>query len=1044
MRRLTPVSLLACLAVGLMLGSGYAFAAGDRPAAVASVQPVAPAVVAPGDVDPNCVVTDGNVYAIGPDGSGGAYIGGAFSQVGTPTGGYIPIDAATGKAKGTFPKVAGTVSAIASDGAGGFYVGGTFSGVGGLARDNIAHVLANGTVDPTWNPGVNGPVLAIATSGTTVYVGGQFLEAGGKLRWFMAALDASPGSTGTATAWDPHPNAIVDALAVSGNTVYAGGTFSTIGGQTRSCVAALGSLTGTATAWQPDANFGVNALVASGTTVYVGGYFTNVGGQPRNHIAALDASAASTGTATNWYPTLIGNSVNALSVSGSVIYVGGDFTFIGGQPRTSIAAVDPSTGLATAWHPDANGSVSVLYRSGTTVYAGGAFTSVGGKSRNRIAALDASAASTGTATAWDPDANGAVNAFAVSGTTVYAGGAFTFIGGGVARNNIAHVLASGAVDPAWDPSASGDVNALAVSGSTVYAGGAFTTVGGRSKDYLAALDASAGSTGTATNWNPSPTGVVNALAVSGSTVYAGGDFGFIGGQPRSRIAGLGSSTGTATTFNPGANALVRALVVSGTTVYVGGDFTWVSGKGRRYIAALDASTGSTGAATAFDPSADTSVRALAVSGSTVYAGGIFTSIGGQPRKYIAALDASAGSTGTATSWDPGPSDIVYALAVSGPTVYAGGNFLSIGGQPRNHIAALDASGMTTGAATAWNPNAGVTVRTLAVSGSTLYAGGPFTFIGGQPQSHLARFPTPDTIPPGPVTNLSATPGDGQVALTWVNPASDYAKTRVLRSTSSFATTATPTGGQTQVFDAAGTAVTDTGLTNGQRCYYTAFACDAAGNWSVPATIMATPTAPPDTTPPGPVTRLAAYPGNRQAALAWSNPATDYAATRILRSTAGFATAPTATATQSQVYEGTARTLAQTGLVNARTYYYTAFARDAAGNWSSRAIVTARPAAKATLSRPLLSVKTPRRGRFFTISGTIRPAHLASAKVTLSIYLKVGKRYRLKRTVTASVAAKATTYRAKLKLAAGTYYVVARHKDANHLLSTSARRYFLVR
>ena len=53
------------------------------------------------------------------------------------------------------------------------------------------------------------------------------------------------------------------------------------------------------------------------------------------------------------------------------------------------------------------------------------------------------------------------------------------------------------------------------------------------------------------------------------------------------------------------------------------------------------------------------------------------------------------------------------------TVYAGGKFTSIGGQPRNYIAALDA----TGAATNWNPNANAEVNALALGGSTVYAGG---------------------------------------------------------------------------------------------------------------------------------------------------------------------------------------------------------------------------------------------------------------------------------------------------------------------------------
>ena len=41
----------------------------------------------------------------------------------------------------------------------------------------------------------------------------------------------------------------------------------------------------------------VETLMLSGSTVYVGGEFTSVGGQQRNRIAALDAQA---GIATGW------------------------------------------------------------------------------------------------------------------------------------------------------------------------------------------------------------------------------------------------------------------------------------------------------------------------------------------------------------------------------------------------------------------------------------------------------------------------------------------------------------------------------------------------------------------------------------------------------------------------------------------------------------------------------------------------------------------------------------------------------------------------
>lgn len=54
-----------------------------------------------------------------------------------------------------------------------------------------------------------------------------------------------------------------------------------------------------------------------------------------------------------------------------------------------------------------------------------------------------------------------------------------------------------------------------------------------------------------------------------------------------------------------------------------------------------------------------------------------------------------------------------APPASPPVEYVGGIFTSIGGQPRNRIAAIDA---TTGLATAWKANADNWVQALAVSG----------------------------------------------------------------------------------------------------------------------------------------------------------------------------------------------------------------------------------------------------------------------------------------------------------------------------------------
>ncbi|MGY1773490.1 GDSL-type esterase/lipase family protein [Blastococcus sp. SYSU D00813] len=92
--------------------------------------------------------------------------------------------------------------------------------------------------------------------------------------------------------------------------------------------------------------------------------------------------------------------------------------------------------------------------------------------------------------------------------------------------------------------------------------------------------------------------------------------------------------------------------------------------------------------------------------------------------------------------------------------------------------------------------------------------------------------TPDTTAPSVPTSLSATPGDGQVALSWAASTDNVGVTgyRVRRGGSLIAS---PTG----------TSYTDTGRTNGTQYSYTVSAVDAAGNESAQTSaVTATPVA----------------------------------------------------------------------------------------------------------------------------------------------------------------------------------------------------------
>ncbi len=596
-----------------------------------------------GSVDPSWNPNaSGTVLALAVNGSA-VYSGGSFTSIGGQSRNNIAALDAAGAATVWNPGADNTVFALALNaGNSTLYAGGDFTVISGQTRTAIAALDTTTGSANSWDAQA-GPLsavyaLALDGTGSTLYVGGDFTTIGSEpTRNYVAALNTS--GTGTATSWAPEADNIVWALALNGagDTVYAGGDFVTVGTGTassnRNHIAAF-DMAGNATSWNPNANATVLTLVASGTTIYAGGDFTSIGGASRSNIAALSSTS---GTATSWNPDA-NSTVWTLGVYGSTVFAGGSFTSVGSQTRNHVASFDVAGNL-TSWNPNANNPVSALTVSANTVYAGGNFTNIGGQPRNNIAALNSWG--TGTSTGWNPSADGAVDALAVSGSTVYAGGEFTYMQS-QPRNYLAAIDTGTGSVGSWDPDADGFVYALAISGdgSIVYAGGDFTNLHSNStptlRSHLAAIDAS----GTITSWNPNVDAgnSVYALATSGtSSLYVGGDFSSIGGISRKNIALLDTVSGTVDpSWIPDADFPVFALAVTlnSSTIYAGGEFTAIGGAARKNIAALDAS-GHTVAL--WNPNPNSWVNTIAISGSMVYAGGNFTSVGIDPLSYFARI-----------------------------------------------------------------------------------------------------------------------------------------------------------------------------------------------------------------------------------------------------------------------------------------------------------------------------------------------------------------------------------------------------------------------
>jgi hypothetical protein len=357
----------------------------------------------------------------------------------------------------------------------------------------------------------------------------------------MAAMAVGLGTAGMAQAVvvQPHPvptwqtNGRVNAIAVSGTTVYLGGQFTSMrpagaaagtGEVARNHAAAVSLTTGNLLPWNPNTNGTVRAIKVAGSAVYLGGAFTQVGGVGHSRIAKVSATGAGALVA-GWTGSASGE-VFTLASAGGTIYLGGGFGTVDGSARANLAAVKGADGTLLPWSPGTDGQVrAIKFTSATRLVVGGTFTHLAGAAATDLGAVDAV---TGNSLQWQDHITFPVIGLANDAAGVYVAGA----GGG---GNFA------AFDPAtgrslWVGGTNGNVQAIGVAGGFVYLGGHFQTYCGPqhgqhtctnpiTRDKLLAVNETNGSLQA---WDPSANSVLGVFALQGvgsnGDMLAGGDF----------------------------------------------------------------------------------------------------------------------------------------------------------------------------------------------------------------------------------------------------------------------------------------------------------------------------------------------------------------------------------------------------------------------------------------------------------------------------------------------------------------------------------------
>ena len=389
-----------------------------------------------------------------------------------------------------------------------------------------------------------------------------------------AALPRPNISAAAAPSWQT--NNTVWALAYSSGVEYAGGQFTSVrppgakpgtGEVARSYLAAFNSSTGAlVTSFDPVITGGsgpeVLALAVSGHTLYIGGSFTHVDGQYRDNLAALDLT---TGALTGWAPAAFGK-VRAIAPApnGSEIYIGGDFNQLAGKTVTFAGAVDAS-GAAQAWAPSLNNSVNsiAVAPDDSRVLVGGDFQTINGVTQNAIGSTDPASGQNepwaATIVPYDPPGcSSAVKDIVISGSTAYVSAEGT--GGGCFDGDFAANVSDGRL--IWQNDCLGATQALVVISGWLYKGShahdcAYNAGGFPQQPVNKAyhlLDQSL-TDGTIGHWTPdtNATGLgPRALATDGSQLFLGGDFTVVNGRLQQGLARFGAGPDLARPASPAA------------------------------------------------------------------------------------------------------------------------------------------------------------------------------------------------------------------------------------------------------------------------------------------------------------------------------------------------------------------------------------------------------------------------------------------------------------------------------------------------------------
>jgi hypothetical protein len=646
--------------------------------------------------------TDYQVEAIALAADGKVYVGGGFYKAGSSVVNYVAVY----DGEGWHPLGSGVnnwvwdVAVHESN----VYVAGLFTKASGVDVSYVAKW--DGAQWSSLNGGTDNRVYSVAVDDAgTLYAAGTFTEAGGVAANGIAAwYDDDWHSLGSGLGSADGGVGMGDALLFHGGSLYVGGAFGSAGGVTANNVARWDG-----SAWHAlgsGLDDYVQAIACSDAFIYAGGWFESVSGDPafkylarwtgaaweglenplpgyvnglavrddRLYVACPDASWLgiwdesdqewSSGGAVGGNS---GGSPYAVATNSSGVYVGGDFTVLGGVSALRIGRWNGETRWRSMDGGVGEGTlITQVEPSPTGYYVTGWFTDIGG--------VPARNAAHWNGTDWEPLGDGmpagAGMALVASGTTLHANAGRAIYRWDGAWQQVAKGLSDGGI---YDLLVSGDI----------YAAGTFNSAGTTRLDGIGRWDGE--------KWQPlgkprsNTDNTYHALLPYGGGIVVGygGWYPAEDVGPFKRIARWsgGSWSGMGEGFEDGD---VKSLAVSASgKLYAAGDFSKLAdGTPMPHIAVWNGSSwGDVGGG--LDTNSGMAEWPMTTFGETLYVGGGVTKAGGTYVNGVACWNGAEWSSlglgvgGTVTEWSRRVLDI--ATSPDGAEVVLVGYLRTLGG-----------------------------------------------------------------------------------------------------------------------------------------------------------------------------------------------------------------------------------------------------------------------------------------------------------------------------------------------------------------------------